>query len=33
VNNKEMKKERLKEMLKKLHSGEDEEKVKERKGC
>ncbi len=29
LNNREMKKEKLKEMLKKLHSGEDEEKVKE----
>ncbi|OYT59984.1 diguanylate cyclase [Euryarchaeota archaeon ex4484_178] len=29
LNNREIKKEKLKEMLKKLHSGEDEEKVKE----
>lgn len=29
LDNREMKKEKLKEMLKKLHSGEDEEKVKE----
>ncbi len=29
LNNRELKKEKLKEMLKKLHSGEDEEKVKE----
>jgi len=29
LNNREMKKEKLKEMLKRLHSGEDEEKVKE----